>query len=53
MAAIALVRAGAQPILIDRYEVVGDAFCGVSSSWGTAKGSAGLGLDFPIIGLHR
>ena len=53
MAAITLARAGADPILIDRDEVVGDALCGGFLSWRSAERLRGIGLDLPDIGAHR
>jgi flavin-dependent dehydrogenase len=52
MAAITLARAGAQPILIDRDEIVGDALCGGFLSWRSAERLRGIGLDLADIGAH-
>lgn len=52
MAAIALARAGAQPVLIDRDESVGDALCGGFLSWRSAERLRGVGLDLADLGAH-
>ena len=52
MAAIALARAGAEPLLIDRDETVGDALCGGFLSWRSAERLRGIGLDLADIGAH-
>lgn len=52
-AAIALARAGQQPVLIDRDEQVGDALCGGFMSWRTAEQLAHLGIDCQLLGAHR
>ncbi|MGB5779470.1 MAG: FAD-dependent monooxygenase [Allopontixanthobacter sediminis] len=52
MAAIMLGRAGAEPILIDRDAIVGDALCGGFLSWRSAERLRGIGLGLPDIGAH-
>ncbi|WP_251566979.1 NAD(P)/FAD-dependent oxidoreductase [Erythrobacter sp. 3-20A1M] len=52
-AAIVLARGGAEPVLIDRDERVGDALCGGFMSWRTAESLRGLGIDLPALGAHR
>lgn len=49
-AAIALARAGAQPLLIERQRETGDALCGGFLSWRTVDRLAGLGLDPAALG---
>ncbi len=52
MTAITLARAGAEPLLIDRDEIVGDALCGGFLSWRSAERLRGIGLDLADIGAH-
>jgi flavin-dependent dehydrogenase len=52
MAAIALARAGAEPLLIDRDEIVGDALCGGFLSWRTAERLRAVGLDPAALGAQ-
>lgn len=52
MAAITLARAGTDPLLIDREEVVGDALCGGFLSWRTAEQLRGIGLDLARLDAH-
>lgn len=52
-AAIALARAGAAPVLLDRAAEPGDALCGGFLSWRTATRLAQLGVDPRTLGAHR
>ena len=52
MAAITLARAGANPTLIDRDEVVGDALCGGFLSWRTAERLRAIGIGPVELGAH-
>lgn len=52
-AAITLARSGAEPILIDRDGVVGDALCGGFMSWRTAATTRSLGIDLAQLGAQR
>ena len=49
-AAIALARAGAQPVLIERQRETGDALCGGFLSWRTIDRLARLGVDPAALG---
>ena len=51
-AAIALARAGAAPILLDRDAEVRDSLCGGFLSWRTTAGLAHLGVDLRALGAH-
>lgn len=53
MAAIALARAGAEPVLIDRDPAVGDALCGGFLSWRTAGRLRAAGVDPELLGAQR
>lgn len=53
VAAALLARAGAEPILIDRDEQVGDAICGGFLSWRTVENLRELGCDPDLLGAHR
>ena len=52
-AAIALARLGADPLLIDKDEKVGDPLCGGFLSWRTAQQLENLGIDPAALGAHR
>ncbi len=52
-AAIVLGRNGAEPILIERDAVVGDALCGGFMSWRTAATMRSLGIDLEHLGAQR
>ncbi len=52
-AAIALARAGARPLLIDRDEQVGDPICGGFLSWRTLARLQDLGVDCAALGAHE
>ncbi len=52
MAAIKLARSGAEPVLVDRDAVVGDALCGGFLSWRSAERLRAIGLQLPDIGAH-
>jgi flavin-dependent dehydrogenase len=52
-AAIVLAQAGAQPLLIERDAVIGDALCGGFLSWRTAARLETLGIDFAALGAQR
>ena len=52
-AAIALGRAGAAPILLDRDENVGDPLCGGFLSWRTAAQLDEMGVRLAQMGAHR
>ena len=52
MAAILLARAGAEPILLDRDEVVGDALCGGFLSWKSAERLRAIGIGPVELGAH-
>ena len=49
-AAIALARAGASPLLLDRDRTPGDALCGGFLSWRTLAQLESLGLDHDRLG---
>lgn len=51
-AAIALARAGAKPLLVDRDAEAGDALCGGFLSWRTGERLHGLGVDPSALGAH-
>ena len=51
-AAITLARGGAQPLLIDRSEQVGDPLCGGFLSWQTVRQLQSLGVDCAELGAH-
>jgi flavin-dependent dehydrogenase len=53
MAAIVLAQAGAEPVLIDRDAVVGDALCGGFLSWRTAERLKAAGIEPGALGAHR
>ncbi len=53
MAAIVLARAGAEPVLIDRDEVVGDALCGGFLSWRSGERLRANGVDPLELGGHQ
>jgi flavin-dependent dehydrogenase len=52
-AAIVLAGEGAQPVLIDRDESVGDPLCGGFLSWRTVEQLQQLGVDCRALGAHR
>jgi flavin-dependent dehydrogenase len=52
MAAIVLAQAGAEPLLIDRDAVVGDALCGGFLSWRSAERLRAVGVDPAVLGAH-
>lgn len=52
IAAVTLARAGAEPLLIDRDEIVGDALCGGFLSWRSAERLRGIGLELADMGAH-
>jgi flavin-dependent dehydrogenase len=52
MAAIVLAQAGANPVLIDRDERVGDALCGGFLSWRTAERLRAVGIAPLELGAH-
>lgn len=53
MAATLLAQAGADPVLIDRQETVGDALCGGFMSWRTAGSLRRIAIDPDDLGAHR
>ncbi|QZH74436.1 MAG: FAD-dependent monooxygenase [Erythrobacter sp.] len=52
-AAIVLANNGAQPLLLDRDEAVGDPLCGGFLSWRTLEQLQALGIDALKLGAHR
>lgn len=52
-AAIALARAGARPLLLDRQEEPGDALCGGFLSWRSAGQLQALGISPETLDAHR
>lgn len=52
MAAIALARAGAAPVLLDRDAEVGDALCGGFLSWRSGERLRAVGVDPLTLGGH-
>lgn len=52
-AAIVLASNGAQPLLLDRDELVGDPLCGGFLSWRTLEQLQALGIDCAALGAHR
>ena len=52
-AAIALAKAGAQPLLIDRDAQARDVLCGGFLSWQTAGQLRALGIDCTALDAHR
>ena len=53
VAALLLAAGGADPILIDRDEEVGDAICGGFLSWRTASALRKLGCDPEVLGARQ
>ncbi|WP_152542716.1 NAD(P)/FAD-dependent oxidoreductase [Sphingobium sp. Ant17] len=52
-AALRLAQLGAEPLLIDRQQVPGDALCGGFLSWATIAQIEALGIDAAALGGHR
>ena len=52
-AAITLARAGREPVLVDRSEMVGDPLCGGFMSWRTLEQLADLGISLVDLGGQR
>ncbi|HEY6816817.1 MAG TPA: FAD-dependent monooxygenase [Croceibacterium sp.] len=52
-AAIALARAGAPPVLLDRHAEVRDQLCGGFLSWRTAEQLRAIGVDPAVFGARQ